>query len=148
MFKGNSNGNNTRPSNMSSPDKLNRIVEGTSIKGDIQGDSNIRIDGKLIGTIQTKGRVVIGKNGHVEGEVICQDADIEGSLQGKIKVEQLLSLKQTAKVSGEILTGKLAIEPGASFSGSCNMGGTRGAQSAPAAKAPEAKPQAQKAPVV
>lgn len=105
-----------------SPDKLNRIVEGTAISGDIVSDSNIRIDGKLKGTVSTKGRLVIGKNGFIEGEVVCNDADIEGELKGTIKANGLLSLKSTSKLEGDILTGKLSIEPGASFSGSCSMG--------------------------
>lgn len=135
MFKGNNNGGTTRSADVNSPDRLNRIVEGTSIQGDIKSDSNIRIDGKLMGTITTRGRVVIGKTGHIEGEIICQNADIEGTLVGKITVDQVLALKSTAKLKGDILTGKLAIEPGANFSGSCNMGG--------GTKTIQSKPQAQ-----
>lgn len=122
MFK--SNNQPKKPLNMdtNSPDKLNRIVEGTSITGDIISDSNIRIDGKLKGTVATKGRLVIGKNGLIEGEVVCNDADIEGELKGTIKANGLLTLKSTSKLEGDILTGKLSIEPGASFSGSCSMG--------------------------
>ena len=104
------------------PDKLNRIVEGTTITGDVVSDSNIRVDGKLKGTIATKGRLVIGKNGIIEGEVVCNDAEIEGQLKGTIKVNGLLSLKATSKLEGDILTSKLSIEPGAAFSGSCSMG--------------------------
>ena len=121
MFKGNTNGSSSKPVDLNSPDKLNRIVEGTSIKGDIQSDSNIRIDGKVEGTITTKGRLVIGKNGHIEGQVICQDADIEGTLNGKITVDHLLTLKSTAKLTGDVLTNKLAIDPGAVLDGTCNM---------------------------
>ena len=122
MFK--NNNQQKKPLNMdaNSPDKLNRIVEGTSIIGDIISDSNIRIDGKLKGTVATKGRLVIGKNGLIEGEVVCNDADIEGELKGTIKANGLLSLKSTSKLEGDILTGKLSIEPGATFSGSCSMG--------------------------
>ncbi len=122
MFKSNNQPKQTLNMDTNSPDKLNRIVEGTSIVGDIVSDSNIRIDGKLKGTVVTKGRLVIGKNGLIEGEVVCNDADIEGGLKGTIKANGLLSLKATSKLEGDILTGKLAIEPGASFSGSCSMG--------------------------
>lgn len=122
MFKNNNQPKKALNMDANSPDKLNRIVEGTSIVGDIQSDSNIRIDGRLKGTVATKGRLVIGKNGFIEGEVICNDADIEGELKGTIKANGLLSLKSTSKLEGDILTGKLAIEPGASFSGSCSMG--------------------------
>lgn len=113
----------SKTAEINSPDRLNRIVEGTSIEGDIRSDSNIRIDGKLKGTIHTKGRLVIGSSGIIEGEIICENADIEGIFIGKINVNQLLSLKSTAKLTGDIITSKLAIEPGAMFSGACSMGG-------------------------
>jgi cytoskeletal protein CcmA (bactofilin family) len=113
----------SKTAEINSPDRLNRIVEGTTIDGDIRSDSNIRIDGRLKGTIHTKGRLVIGVTGVIEGEIICENADIEGAFIGKISVNQLLSLKSTAKLTGDIITSKLAIEPGANFSGSCSMGG-------------------------
>lgn len=114
----------SKAAEINSPDRLNRIVEGTEIIGDIIADSNIRIDGRLKGTITTKGRLVIGATGSIEGEISCENADVEGSFVGKITVNQLLSLKSTAKLNGDITTAKLAIEPGATFSGSCSMGGT------------------------
>ena len=127
MFNSKSNNSNSgsmsKQADTNSPDRLNRIVEGTSIEGDIKSDSNIRIDGRLKGTITTKGRLVIGPSGSIEGEIHCENADVEGSFVGKIAVNQLLSLKSTAKLSGDIITNKLAIEPGASFSGTCSMGG-------------------------
>jgi cytoskeletal protein CcmA (bactofilin family) len=113
----------SKTAEINSPDRLNRIVEGTTIEGDIRSDSNIRIDGKLKGTIHTKGRLVIGTSGIIEGEINCENADIEGVFIGKINVNQLLSLKATAKLTGDIITNKLAIEPGAMFSGACSMGG-------------------------
>jgi cytoskeletal protein CcmA (bactofilin family) len=113
----------SKTAEINSPDRLNRIVEGTSIEGDIRSDSNIRIDGRLKGTIHIKGRLVIGASGIIEGEIICENADIEGIFVGKISVNQLLSLKSTAKLTGDIITSKLAIEPGAMFSGACSMGG-------------------------
>ncbi len=113
----------SKTAEINSPDRLNRIVEGTTIEGDIRSDSNIRIDGRLKGTIHTKGRLVIGTSGIIEGEINCENADIEGVFIGKITVNQLLSLKATAKLTGDIITSKLAIEPGAMFSGACSMGG-------------------------
>ena len=106
-----------------SPDRLNRIVEGTEIIGEIRSGSNIRIDGKVKGTINTKGRLVVGANGFIEGEVQCQFADIEGTITGKLGVSELLTLKTSAKINGDINTKKLAIEPGAAFNGNCIMGG-------------------------
>ncbi|HYG52714.1 MAG TPA: polymer-forming cytoskeletal protein [Flavobacteriales bacterium] len=113
----------SKTTEINSPEKLNRIVDGTSIEGHIKSDSNIRIDGRLKGTIQTKGKLVIGPTGSIEGEIVCESADIEGVFVGKIHVNGLLTLKATSKLTGDIITGKLAIEPGAVFSGSCGMGG-------------------------
>lgn len=102
---------------------VNIIGAGTSIEGDIVSSGDIRIDGTLKGTVKTRGKLVVGPSGNVEGEVSCQNADISGNVRGKINVTELLALKSTGKVNGEISTGKLAIEPGADFSGSCSMGG-------------------------
>ena len=105
-----------------SPEKLNRIVAGTQIEGEINTDSNIRIDGSLKGKINAKGRLVVGPTGSIQGEIVCENADIEGKINGKISVNGLLSLKSTARLECDILTQKLAIEPGATFSGNCAMG--------------------------
>jgi cytoskeletal protein CcmA (bactofilin family) len=122
MFKQNQAMKNTTV-DANAPDRLNRIVEGTFIQGEISSDSNIRIDGKVKGIVTTKGRLVIGAHGSIEGEIICQNADIEGTINGTIRVDELLSLKSTAKITGDIITNKLAIESGADFSGTCNMSG-------------------------
>lgn len=101
---------------------INIIRSGTEISGDIQCAGDIRIDGKLTGTLVSEGKVVVGKSGSIEGEVKCKNADISGSLQARITVKELLQLKSTANLEGEINSKKLAIEPGANFSGTCNMG--------------------------
>lgn len=101
----------------------NHINSDTVIEGSIKARGNLRIDGKLTGSLECQGRVVIGASGVVEGEIKCENAEIEGSIKANITVSDLLSLKSTAKVQGDILTKKLAIEPGATFTGSCSMGG-------------------------
>ncbi len=100
---------------------MNMLGAGTTIKGDIQSNGDFRIDGTLIGSIQSKGKIVVGQTGHVEGEVVCSNADISGQVKAQLNVAELLTLKATAKFSGEITTSKLSIEPGARFSGTCNM---------------------------
>ncbi len=101
--------------------KPNNIVAGTSIKGEITADGDFRIDGTLIGSINCKGKIVIGQSGSIDGEIICQNADISGKIKAHIKVEQLLMLKATAELNGDVITGKISIEPGAKFTGSCDM---------------------------
>ena len=100
---------------------VNMLGAGTTIKGDIQSNGDFRVDGTLVGSIQSKGKIVIGATGNVEGEVICRNADVSGKVKAQITVSELLTLKSTAKLSGEITTSKLSIEPGAKFSGTCNM---------------------------
>jgi len=101
---------------------INMIGSGTIITGDIQSKGDIRVDGTLKGSVNTEGKVVLGSNGIIEGDVICRDADISGTINAKITVSQLLYLKTTAKLNGDIITNKLSIEPGAEFTGSCSMG--------------------------
>jgi cytoskeletal protein CcmA (bactofilin family) len=106
---------------------VNMLGAGTTIKGDIQSNGDFRVDGTLIGSIQSKGKIVIGQTGHVEGEVNCRNADISGQVKAQVIVAELLTLKASARLSGEITTSKLSIEPGARFSGTCHMSesGTR-----------------------
>ena len=101
----------------------NMIKSGTEISGDIKCTGDIRIDGKLIGSLHTDGRLVVGESGRIEGEVTCKNADISGTIKARINVNELLSLKSTCNLDGEISTNKLQIEPGAKFTGSCQMGG-------------------------
>ena len=105
------------------PGKINSIMEGTSIEGEIKSDSNLRVDGRVKGTINVSGRLIVGQSGVIEGEVTCQSSDIEGTVLGRVNCQDLLSLKATAKLQGDINTKKLAIEPGAVFTGNCSMGG-------------------------
>ena len=101
--------------------KTNRIVEGTSIIGDIVSKADFRLDGELIGNFTSQGKLVIGASGIVKGEIICHNADIEGEFQGKLKVLEVLNIKATAHIHGEIAVGKLSIEPGAEFTATCTM---------------------------
>lgn len=101
--------------------KTNRIVEGTIIKGDIISKADFRLDGELIGNFQSQEKIVIGPTGIVIGDIECKNADIEGKFVGKIKVLELLNVKDTATIQGEVTVGKLSVEPGADFSASCVM---------------------------
>lgn len=101
---------------------VNLIANGTRIIGDIFSAQDVRIDGQLNGNIVTSGKFVLGPNGLIEGNVTSENADIMGEIKGNVKIAEMLSLKSTSKINGDIITGKLSIEPGALFTGSCNMG--------------------------
>ncbi len=100
---------------------INLISSGTDITGDIKSTGDIRIDGSLTGNLNTKGKVVIGQTGKVSGEIICKNCEISGTIEGKVTVNQLLNLKTSSKILGDVVTSKLSIEPGAIFSGTCKM---------------------------
>lgn len=98
-----------------------KIAHGTKIHGNIEAQGGFRIDGYVEGSLITPGRVVIGKDGVIDGSLQCQQADVEGEITGKIIVTDLLSLKATAHISGEAEVGRLAVEPGATFDVNCTM---------------------------
>ncbi|KAB7528691.1 polymer-forming cytoskeletal protein [Flagellimonas olearia] len=100
----------------------NRIEKNTKIKGDITSEADFRIDGKLEGNVKTSGKVVIGKDGYINGKVECVNADIEGKFNGELSVAELLSLKASAIIEGTVSVSKLAVEPGATFNAACTMG--------------------------
>ena len=102
----------------------NIIGKNTSIVGDVISEGDFRIEGKVEGTIKTNGRVIIGGSGSVSGKVECSNADIEGKFSGELIVHNVLSLKATAKISGDVIIGKLSVEPGAEFNATCAMKGT------------------------
>lgn len=113
---------NTR-STASDSASVNIVSNGTTITGDVKANSDFRVDGVMNGSLVVKGKLVVGPNGRIEGEIECQNADISGEIKGKISVTELLMLRSTAKINGDIYTGKISIEPDAQFTGSCSMGG-------------------------
>jgi cytoskeletal protein CcmA (bactofilin family) len=119
---------NTKMNQKSNPEtpsqNINLIGPGTKITGDISCDGDIRIDGSLKGNIKTKGRLVIGNSGNIEGEIVCSNIEISGNFKGKISASELLTMKSTAVVTGDIMVSKLGVEPGSVFSGTCRMGNT------------------------
>ncbi len=116
---------NKQARNMEPSASQNRINEGTELKGDISSNGFFRIDGSVVGNISKPSRVVIGKNGSVNGKLICEDADIEGKFEGNLDVSGTLTLKATAHIEGEVIVGKLSVEPGATFNASCTMQGPK-----------------------
>lgn len=102
----------------------NSIGKGTFLEGNIESYGNIRIEGKVTGHVKSKSKVALGTAAQINGNITALNADIEGEVKGKIEVAELLVLKATAIIHGDIITGKLVVEPGAVFNGSCKMGAT------------------------
>ena len=101
--------------------KTNRIVEGTVIKGDIISQADFRLDGELQGNFSSKGKLVVGPAANVVGNITCDTADIEGKFDGKLDIADLLNIKSTAIIKGEVFVSKLSMEPGAIFTATCVM---------------------------
>lgn len=95
----------------------NHFAHGTTVTGAIDANGVVRIDGVVEGTIKSKGKVAIGDQGKVIGDIVCQDAEIEGKLIGNIEVKGLLYLKQTAHLEGDFIAQELKTDPGAIFNG-------------------------------
>jgi cytoskeletal protein CcmA (bactofilin family) len=100
----------------------NTIGKGTLLEGNVETYGNIRIEGKVTGNVKSKSKVALGPSSFIQGNVIAQNADLEGEVKGRIEVAELLVLKATAVIHGDIVTGKLVVEPGALFNGTCKMG--------------------------
>ncbi len=107
--------------NTSEAENINIIAAGTEIVGDLKTAGVIRLNGILRGNLETTARLVIGRQGKVEGKIKCKNADIEGRIEGTIEVQELLSLKSTANIQGDIITKQLSVEPNAMFTGTCKM---------------------------
>ena len=101
----------------------NVVAKNTSITGDINSEGDFRIDGTLEGTLKTNCRVIIGVEGKIIGKVESNNADIEGKFSGELLVHETLTIKATANISGDVVIGKLSVEPGAVFNASCAMKG-------------------------
>lgn len=106
-----------------SPAGGNSIIgSGTTIQGNINSNGDIRIDGVLKGNLAGKGKILIGPEGTVEGDIEGEQADVLGKITGTIKVAGLLNLRGKAFVQGDIFAGKLQVEPTVTFNGQCHMG--------------------------
>ncbi len=101
---------------------INIIAQGTQLEGNILTNGDCRIDGVVKGNVTSKAKIIIGRSGKVEGNITCSNIDIEGTINAEtLSINELVFLKETANVVGNIIAGKIAIEPGAEFSGNCKM---------------------------
>ena len=99
----------------------NHIGVTSKIKGDITSQEDFRIDGRFEGNLTTTAKIVLGEKGILDGNIKCGNAEILGKVSGDLVVENLLSVKSSASIDGNVVIGKLAIEPGAIFNATCQM---------------------------
>ncbi|PSR11331.1 MAG: polymer-forming cytoskeletal protein [Bacteroidetes bacterium] len=120
-----SNGKSPATPASSGGHSLNSIVQGTEVEGTVQANSDIRVDGTIKGKLFCEAKVIIGPTGKVTGEIRCQNAVIEGSFEGTISVKELLNIRETATVEGDVTYGKLIVQPGGTIDGTIAMGGAK-----------------------
>lgn len=104
---------------------MNLVGKETVIEGEIKTKGDLRIDGKIIGEINSNGKVIVGVSGSVKGALNCRNAEILGTIEGNVSIEELINLRSTSVIEGDIFTNKLAIENGAIFNGRCSMGNSK-----------------------
>jgi cytoskeletal protein CcmA (bactofilin family) len=100
---------------------INIISKGTEISGNVNSQGDMRVEGQIDGSLTSKARVVIGDSGEVKGNITAHNAVISGKVIGNVLVSELLFLKSTAKIFGDIVVGKIVVENGAEFNGTCKM---------------------------
>jgi cytoskeletal protein CcmA (bactofilin family) len=121
MFGSNKSTEEVKTAPTSTPNALNALAKGTAVEGSIRCDNDLRIDGTIKGKLTCQAKVIIGPTGLVEGEIRCQNAVIEGRFKGNLQVTELLNVRETAEIDGEITTNKLLVQSGARFNVTCKM---------------------------
>ncbi len=114
--------NNSLGPNDEHTNSTNAIGRGTTLTGKLQANGPLRIDGQVVGDVITKSKIVLGDTSIVEGNIIAQSADIGGKVEGKVTVDDMLTLKPSCKINGDIITNRLVVESGAKLSGQCDIG--------------------------
>jgi len=108
---------------METSSNQNIIAQGTKVTGDLVSEGDFRIDGTVEGNLRSPGKIVVGKSGFIKGTLVGTDAYFEGKFSGKLTLSGTLTLKSSAHIEGEVVLGKLAVEPGATFNVNCAMKG-------------------------
>lgn len=112
----------TKQAHPANPNNINMVGEGAVFEGTLRTKSDVRVSGRIIGTLSVGERAIVAQEGAVEGELVARNADIAGSVQGELHVHERLVLRSTARVEGNVRTGRLVVEEGAVFNGECRMG--------------------------
>jgi cytoskeletal protein CcmA (bactofilin family) len=105
-------------------DNITLLAKGVVLKGEIHVEGTVRIDGRLDGDIQTKGQVIIGEDGLVQGTITAGAVVSSGRIKAKVMANERVHLMKTATLIGEVLTPVLLMEEGAKLQGVTDMGVT------------------------
>ncbi|RLS58650.1 MAG: polymer-forming cytoskeletal protein [Planctomycetota bacterium] len=105
------------------PTNRNYISAGTVIEGNIVSHEDLHLDGTVKGDIKTTGRLILGKDSNIEGNILASEAEVAGRITGTVESKGLLTIRATCKIFGDIVTKSLNVESGSSFNGRCKVGG-------------------------
>lgn len=122
LFNKSDDGTMARTNKTAAPGEINMIGTGTVVEGTLRAEGDIRVSGRLVGTLHVDGKAVVAEEGSIDGELIAGSADVAGRIDGDLQVDDRLLLTSTARVDGTIKTGRLVVEEGAVFTGECGMG--------------------------
>lgn len=100
---------------------VSRISQGTSIRGDVHSSTDLRVDGRVDGLLYSEGRIVAGESSRLSGKVLCSNADVWGKIDGDVYVKDLLTLKSSSEVNGNIYVRRIQVEIGVQINGSIRM---------------------------
>lgn len=103
--------------------QVNLIGEGTVIEGTFRAEGDVRVSGRVEGTMQVAGKVFVTQEGRIDGDLSARNADVAGAITGTVRIEERLLLHGTARVEADVETERLVMEEGASFNGACVMDG-------------------------
>lgn len=101
--------------------EVSRISQATQVRGSLVSQTDIRIDGTFEGDLITAGKLVLGENASITGNVMCTNADIWGKIEGDFIAGDTVKFKEGASFTGHLKTIRICIEMGADFSGSCQI---------------------------
>ncbi|MEL6134658.1 MAG: polymer-forming cytoskeletal protein [Bacteroidota bacterium] len=99
----------------------NKIAEGTVVVGNINAEGDLRVEGKVIGTLVCNSKLIVSATGYIEGNIDSRVATVEGEIKGNVVTRELLTIDKTGKIFGDIFTQKLVVQMGAIFTGTSKM---------------------------
>jgi len=114
--------NNREPVPASRPAQSTHLGKTIAIKGEITGREDLYLDGELDGTIRlSDARLTVGPAGHLRAEAEAQEIEVQGEAQGTLLGRERVRIGRTGKVTGDIVTRRIAVEEGAIIHGSVDI---------------------------
>jgi cytoskeletal protein CcmA (bactofilin family) len=108
--------------NTSAEGGLNGFLDaGSHMNGELSFEDTFHVHGKMTGKVVAKGTLIVGEDGHVDGEVQVRRVVVSGKVTGTLKASERVEINATGKVQADLQTPSLTIEEGAFFEGRCSM---------------------------